>query len=170
MSENYDFKWSDLGDIADGRPNLGVETTVLSYRLMQFTFKDVLTKKFGAQATKEIFVAAGRVAGMHLCNQMLDIKLPPEEFIAALQQVLVDLKIGVLRFEKTDLENLTFVLTVAEDLDCSGLPPFGETVCSYDEGYIAGIFETYLGRPFQAIEVDCWATGGRTCRFEVQPA
>lgn len=61
------------------------------------------------------------------------------------------------------------VLTVSEDLDCSGLPVFGETVCDYDEGFIAGIFEEYAGKKITAKEVDCWATGDRTCRFEVKP-
>ena len=35
---------------------------------------------------------------------------------------LKKLKIGILRVERGDVENLTFTLTVAEDLDCSGLP------------------------------------------------
>jgi len=170
MSEHYTFNWNDLGDIHKGRPNLGSETSVLSYRLMQFTFKDILTKKMGAEETSAIFIAAGHLAGMELCRQMLDVTLELDAFIAALQQVLVDLKIGVLRFEKTDIDNLSFVLTVSEDLDCSGLPLFGETVCDYDEGFIAGIFEAYTGRPFSAVEIDCWATGDRTCRFEVKPA
>lgn len=38
---------------------------------------------------------------------------------------------------------------------------FGETVCNYDEGFIAGILSFYTGKPYQAIEVGCWATGGR---------
>ena len=63
---------------------------------------------------------------------------------------------------------MSFVLTVSEDLDCSGLPIFGESVCNYDEGFIAGILEQYTDKKFLAKEVDCWATGDRTCRFEVK--
>jgi len=65
---------------------------------------------------------------------------------------------------------MNFTLTVAEDLDCSGLPVIGHAVCEYDEGFIAGILGCYTGRPFTAREIDCWATGERTCRFEVTPA
>lgn len=57
------------------------------------------------------------------------------------------------------------ILTVAEDADCSGLPVLGETVCNYDEGFIAGILSVYSGKQYTAIEVDCWATGDRVCRF-----
>ena len=61
-----------------------------------------------------------------------------------------------------------FVLTVAEDADCSGLPVLGETVCNYDEGFIAGVLSTYTGRQYTAVEVDCWATGDRVCRFRAE--
>lgn len=71
--------------------------------------------------------------------------------------------------EEADEEKLQFVLTVSEDLDCSGLPIFGETVCDYDEVFIAGILEEYTGKKFMVKEVDCWATGDRTCRFEAKP-
>jgi hypothetical protein len=59
---------------------------------------------------------------------------------------------------------------VAEDLDCSGLPVSGDTVCEFDEGFIAGIFREYAGEEFSAREVDCWASGERVCRFEVSPS
>jgi predicted hydrocarbon binding protein len=78
------------------------------------------------------------------------------------------MKIGILRVEKADLERMEFVLTVDEDLDCSGLPFEGETVCDYDEGFIAGVLDTYTGKKFDVKEIDCWASGGRTCRFAVK--
>jgi len=99
---------------------------------------------------------------------LLNPALPFNEFIADLKAKLIDLKIGVLRMEQADMENLHFILTVSEDLDCSGLPIFGETVCEYDEGFIAGIFMEYTGMEFVAKELDCWATGDRTCRFEAK--
>jgi predicted hydrocarbon binding protein len=59
-------------------------------------------------------------------------------------------------------------LTVAEDLDCSGLPCTNEVVCQYDEGFIAGVLEAYTGQAFNAKEIDCWASGDRVCRFDVR--
>ena len=73
--------------------------------------------------------------------------------------------IGILRIEEADLDALSFTLTVEEDLDCSGLPVSDETVCEYDEGFIAGILNTYTGKNFVVKEVDCWASGERVCRF-----
>ena len=66
-----------------------------------------------------------------------------------MQRVLREMGIGVLRVEKADAERGEFVITVSEDLDCSGLPETGDTVCTYDEGFIASLLESYTGRPFQ---------------------
>ena len=169
MEDVYSFKWEDLGDISAGRPNLGGETSVVVYRLMQYTFKDVFSKEIGKQKTVELFVKAGTLAGKEFCRHVLDTSMPFAEFIANLKEKLVALKVGILRIEEANEEKLQFVLTVSEDLDCSGLPIFGETVCDYDEGFIAGILEEYTGKKFIAKEVDCWATGDRTCRFNLEP-
>ena len=169
MKKVYDFKWEDLGNLEEGRPNLGGETSVVVYRLMQFTFKDVFSKELGKEKTCELFVKAGLLAGREFCRNVLNCALPFDEFIADLKAKLIVLKIGVLQVEQANMEELNFMLTVSEDLDCSGLPIFGEAVCDYDEGFIAGILKEYTGKDFTAREIDCWATGDRTCRFEVKP-
>ena len=86
-------------------------------------------------------------------------------FIANLQKTLEDLKIGVLRIEAFNPDTGNIVLTVEQDLDCSGLPITDENVCIYDEGFIAGILETYTGKKYEVREIDCWANGSRVCRF-----
>ena len=166
--QKYDFQWEDLGDLKTARPNLGDSVSLAVYRLMVFTFKDTLSQEYGLEKTKELFVKTGHLAGRQFCRNLLDKNLDLDSFIAALKQKLIEMKIGILRIEQADRDRLTFSLTVSEDLDCSGLPVLGDTVCDYDEGFIAGIFEEYVGRPFTAREVDCWATGDRTCRFEVK--
>ncbi|MDR2295541.1 MAG: 4-vinyl reductase [Clostridiales Family XIII bacterium] len=140
------------------------------YRLMQYTLMDELCDSYGEDRAHEIFRGAGLRAGRAFAENLLDNGLPFNEYIAALQKTLHDMKIGILRMEKANAESLEFVLTVEEDLDCSGLPVSGRTVCWYDEGFIAGIFGTYTKRDFVAVEVDCWATGGTVCRFNAYPA
>lgn len=88
-----------------------------------------------------------------------------DAFVSELQQAMQTYKIGVLRIESVDETSGKIVLTVSEDADCSGLPVLGETVCNYDEGFIAGILSKYTGKDYEAIEVDCWATGDCVCRF-----
>jgi uncharacterized protein len=162
------FAWKDLGDIELGRPNLGLTVPVLAYRLLQYTLRDVLITELGVDKANDILIKAGRLAGTQFCENLLNRKLDFNEFIAQLQRTLKEQAIGILRIEKVDMENMSFMLTVAEDLDCSGLPLTDEVVCQYDEGFIAGIFEAYTGKPFSVKEIDCWASGDRVCRFDAR--
>jgi predicted hydrocarbon binding protein len=164
--ESYTFSWEDLGDLELGRPNLGSMTSVVCYRLMEYTFKEVLCREFGSEKACDIFIAAGRLAGEQFCKNVLNPELSFDAFVADLGRKLVELKIGVLRIEEADEASGNITLTVSEDLDCSGLPLYGETVCDYDEGFLAGILFVYTGKEFVVKEVDCWATGDRTCRFQ----
>ncbi len=163
----YKFNWNDLGDIQLGRPNLGNLTNVAVYRLMQYTMRSVLEEELGYDQMKNIFFKSGKLAGQEYCKNILDITLDSEKFIATLHSSLKELGIGILYIENFDRGKLSFVLTVSEDLDCSGLPVYGVSVCDYDEGFLTGIFETYYGIEFQVKEIDCWATGERTCRFSI---
>lgn len=164
-----DFTWGNLGDLTIGRATLGNMMPVTVYRLLQYTLKDVLDRELGKEYANEIYRAAGHLAGMEFARNTLDLSGDFDFFIVNLTRTLNELKIGILRIEKADLAHLTFTLTVSEDLDCSGLPVTGETVCNYDEGFLSGILEAYTGKPFEVIEIDCWATGDRTCRFTATP-
>lgn len=162
------FDWSMLGDISEGRPNLGATMNVAVYRLMQFTLRDVLIRKYGVQDADRVFYEAGEEAGRQLYQNVITKKENFEEFVTELQAVLKDLQIGILRVEAADMDALTFTLTVAEDLDCSGLPICDEQICTYDEGFIQGLLSAHTGKNFRVKEVDCWCSGDRVCRFDVR--
>ncbi len=163
------FEWAMLGQIDSGRPNLGFRTHVAVYRLMQFTLRDVLIQQHGVEAADRVFYAAGELAGKHFYQNLITKRDSFNEFVAELQDVLRDMGIGILRIEKGDMEKLVFTLTVAEDLDCSGLPTCDEQICTYDEGFISGLLSAHTGRKFTVKEVDCWCSGDRVCRFDVKP-
>jgi len=161
-----EFQWSSLGNIKEGRGDLGEEMPVLVYRLMQFTMIDVLSKAYGLDVANSHFRDAGFLAGSEFAKNALNLTLEFNEFVASLQEALRDLKIGILRMESFDANTGSIILTVAQDLDCSGLPITDESVCVYDEGFIAGILEVYTGAKYEVREIDCWASGDRVCRFE----
>ncbi len=168
--ETYQFRWEDIGNIEQGRPNLGNTMNVAVYRLMQYTLRDVLIRTLSVEKANGVLREAGILAGREFCVNVLDRNLSFGEFVAQLQEKLLALKVGILRIEKSDLERQEFVMTVEEDLDCSGLPMLGETVCEYDEGFIAGILGAYTGKSFDVREIDCWASGARVCRFRAVAA
>lgn len=159
------FTWDNLGDIKRGRGDLGEEMPVLVYRLMQYTMLDVLSKAYGNEQANEHFRQAGYLAGIEFAKNVLDLQVDFNTFVAGLQKKLKELKVGILRMEAFDETTGEIILTVEEDLDCSGLPITNETVCYYDEGFIAGILEAYTGKKYNVWEVDCWSNGDRVCRF-----
>lgn len=160
------FSWENLGDIKAGRGELGEDMPVLVYRLMQYTMLDVLSREYGEDKANEYFRQAGFLAGTEFAKNTLDLKADFDTFVAQLQKSMQDLKIGILRMEAFDAETGSLVLTVGEDLDCSGLPVTNENVCIYDEGFISGILEAYTGKSYDVREIDCWASGDRVCRFQ----
>ena len=163
------FTWNQLGDINIGRGNLGENMPVIVYRLMQYTLLDVLSKGLGLDEANDFFRSAGYLAGTEFSKNVLNINLDFNSFISHLQETLKTLKIGILRMEATNLETGEVVLTIGEDLDCSGLPVTNENLCVYDEGFLAGILEFYTGKKYKVEEVDCWASGDRVCRFKGKP-
>ena len=162
------FTWESIGDVIDGRRNLGENMPVFVYRLFQFTIEDELARRYGNETTVDIFRKAGELAGKEFASHLLDLELPFDEFVAHLQNVLEESRIGILRVEKFDPATGKAVLTIGEDLDCSGLPITGETVCNYDEGFLAGVLKMYTKKEYVVTEVDCWATGSRVCRFNAE--
>ncbi len=163
--EESDFSWDTIGNIAEGRKHLGGEMPVMMYRLFEYTIKTELSHRYGDSLTKDIFRSAGKTAGSAYAARFIDLTLPFQEFLTALQTVLREHKIGILRVETFDYETGDAVLTIGEDIDCSGLSVTGKSVCIFDEGFLAGILKTYTGREYAVTEIDCWASGSRVCRF-----
>lgn len=153
---------------ADGRENLGAELPVAIYRLLEYSLREELTERFGKDEQIRIFRSAGYRAGEYFAKKYLDLSLGLSEFTAQLQDRIQALKIGILRIEKLDENTGSIILTVSEDADCSGLPIFGETVCNYDEGFLSGILSSYTGKTYHTVEINCWATGDRVCRFQAE--
>lgn len=154
-----------LGNISAGRQNLGEEMPVEVYRMFQYAVRDELDARLGKEPADELLRGAGRRAGLGFAAANLVSTLTLNEYLAEFQRRMREFKIGILRVETLDPAQMTMTLTIAEDADCSGLPVLGETVCVYDEGFIAGVLEHYTGARFEVMETDCWATGFNACRF-----
>ncbi|MBW2732603.1 MAG: 4-vinyl reductase [Deltaproteobacteria bacterium] len=164
------FRWEDIGDVTMGRPTLGGSVPVEAYRLMKYALRDVLIAEFDPYRASDFLSRAGRRAGRELCRQYLDADQDIEDFLEELGERMIQLKMGILVIEKLDRISMDMVLTVAEDLDCSGLPNSDETVCAFDEGLFSGVLEEYAGQSFVVKEVDCWANGDHVCRFAIYAA
>jgi predicted hydrocarbon binding protein len=165
MERKYEFTWDLLGDAVAGRPNLGPMVHIETYRLMQYCFRDILEKNFGTEKADQLFFESGQLAGVHFYKNIIKEASNFNDFIKTLQSALVEKGIGILRIEEADIDKGKFVISVFEDLDCSGLPELDYEFCRFDEGFIAGLLEAFTGHKFNVKEIDCWCTGDRSCRF-----
>lgn len=168
-SRFYEFSWDLIGNIEKGRPHLGSDTRLEVYRLFQFTLRDVLEQHLNSKTEVDrIFFEAGINAGRHFAEKFVGKQETLYTFLSILQKKLQEFKIGILRVEQVSQHNANLIISVEEDLDCSGLPDVGEETCHYDEGFIKGALDYQTGDSYSVKEVDCWCLGGRTCRFEAQ--
>lgn len=163
----FTFNTDMLKGIEKGRDNLGETMPVVVYRLLEYTMREAIASRFGDETCIEVFREAGRIAGEAFYKMYLLDAKSVNDLFSKWQTAFSALKIGIIRVESLQ-ESGDAVVTVSEDLDCSGLPILGEVVCHYDEGFIEGIMRSYSGKKYQATEVDCWAKGDRVCRFEVK--
>ncbi len=160
---------SDIGDLSAGRIELGADMPILVYRLFQMSLRKTLSETYGEGEMVNVLRNVGRLAGSAFAREILDLSLPFYDFINELTNKLLSMKIGKLNIECFDENTGHGVVSVKEDLDCSGLRERNEMMCQYDEGFIAGVFNEYTQKSYSVIEVDCWGTGANVCRFEVKP-
>ena len=168
-NENYSFAWENFGNIKEGRGELGEEMPILVYRLVMFTMYEILVRKSGEDFAKGCLRDGGYLAGSEFTHNELDTSLPPADFIHELQRKLEIYKIGVLHMESIDNDENEIVLTVSQDLNCSGFPITKETMRTYTEGFLEGAIETYTGKPYNVTGINCWVSGVRMCRFTINP-
>lgn len=159
--------WTNyIGNIKEGRQHLGEEMPVGIYRLFEFTMKEALSVRYGVDEANMTFQLAGELAGIRFANEMLNLEAEMGDFISEVQKVMKDLKMGLFRLEQMDEQAKSLTIALSEDLDCSGLPVQGDSVCNYDEGFLRGVLKAYTGDSYRVEEIDCWAKGGRVCRFK----
>lgn len=164
----FELTWKNLGDIEGGRPTFGTELPVLLYRLLQFSLRNVIEDELGEGKGGEFLYKAGERSGELIYNKFLADTTDLGELFTKLADLLYELKVCILRVEKSDPDKGEFVITAGEDLDCSGVPEIGWPICQFDEGFVAGILSKFTGKKVVAREVDCWATGDRVCRLEAK--
>jgi len=163
--DNESLIWKNLGSVREGRGHLGEEMPVLFYRLMQHTMLDVLSRDRGIEQANCYFRQAGYLAGVEFARNTLNLEVDFYSFIFDLQQLLEQLKFGILKLEGFTPKNGDIILTVGQSLDASGLPVTYEYVCVYTEGFLAGILEAHTGKKYDVHEVDCRVNGDNLCRF-----
>lgn len=74
------FSWDKIGNIKEGRSDLGEDVPVIVYRLMEYSMNHILTEEYGEEQADILFRKTGHLAGSEFAKNMLDLTLPPEAF------------------------------------------------------------------------------------------
>lgn len=164
--KKYAFDWQLIGDIEMGRPTLGQMVSVEAVRLMLLSIKGVLESYQDAQYAEDMIKKSGRQTGLAFYERHFAENLEPEAFIGKLQRLLQCMGIGLINVEYSVNEGAQIVITLDEDVECSGLPITNSEMCHYTSGVISGLLEGYYKSAYQVDELDCWCSGDRTCRFK----
>ena len=69
---------------AESRGNLGAELPVIVYRLLEYSLKDELIKRYGKEEQIDIFRKAGRKAGEFFAKKLLNLDQPLDQFVGEL--------------------------------------------------------------------------------------
>jgi predicted hydrocarbon binding protein len=152
----YEFNWDIIGDLQEGRPNLGDQVNLLLYRLMQYTFREVSARKLGDVESDQLFRDAGNIAGRFFFEHYLkDYKdLPLDGFLEKFHAALNEQGIRFLRVDSADTDKETFSLSVATGIEGIALNLLKNDDCHYDVGFVEGTLFKYTGKEFQAATVN----------------
>ena len=152
----YEFNWDIIGDLEEGRPNLGDQVNLLLYRLMHYTFHEVIVKTFGNEEGNRLFYDAGYIAGRfffeHFLKEHKD--LPLDVFLKQLHTVLAEGGIRFIRIDSVSVETGECAISVATGIGGGEFDSIKLDRCDYDIGFVEGILAKYAGKDFKAATVN----------------
>ena len=152
----YEFNWDIIGDLQEGRPNLGDQVNLLLYRLMHYTFHKVIVTKFEDAESNRLFSEAGNIAGRfffeHFLKQHKD--LPLADFLAKLRAMLDASGIRFVRIDQVNVEAGECIISVATGIGEADFDSIKLDRCDYDAGFVEGILSKYTGKKIKTKAVN----------------
>jgi len=152
---------SIIGSVS--RPVLGEEIPILIFRAFRVYSGEYLKDLMGEKGAVVLFQNAGRELGRGLGEKLRDDDL--DRYLQNVQSFVKDSKIGLLVVDELDQKKA--ILRLDECITCAGMPNIGARICHFEVGFVAGVFENFVGRKVRATETKCNAMGEGTCEVTV---
>jgi len=124
------------------RPVLGEDIPILIFRAFRVYSGEYLKDLMGEKGAIVLFQNAGRELGKELGEKLKDDDL--ERYLENVHTFVRDSKIGLLAVEELDQKKA--VLKLDECITCAGMPNIGARICHFEVGFVAGVFEHFIGR------------------------
>lgn len=167
--EEYHFKWETMGRVKAERPDVGTDVPVIVFRLYAYTLRDSIIKHLDVHKANHILKEAGFNAGVEFYNNVIAVSESTGNFFTDFELHFKGWKLGLLVFdEDVNKDSTEYSVKIYQDLNSSGVEHVSETICEWDEGFIAGVLTTYSKANFYVLETECWASGHEFCRFKIK--
>jgi len=128
-------------------------------------FEGILTPS-GLEA---VLYNVGKKIGTYTATGLKDeYALKSKELISAVVQAAKALGWGIVEFPEIDFKGLTGTVIVKECFEALARQKKPYKVCHWTRGYFAGCMSVVFGKPVEAVEVKCLATGAECCEFRVR--
>jgi hypothetical protein len=111
-------------------------------------FQNMLENVEGHKEDTDYLRKEGYSAGVEFSNNIMDMVILPDDSINTLQKKLHDYKINVLRMESYDIDTGNITISFEHEIDFNKLQLSNNDLCSFNEGFVAGILEVYTGRKY----------------------
>lgn len=128
-------------------------------------FQGILTPS-GLEA---VLYNVGKKIGTYTATSLKDTyNLENNDLILAIVQAAKALGWGIIKFEDVDFQSFTGTIIMKESFEALARQKKPYKVCHWARGYFAGCMSIVLGKPVEAVEVKCLATGAEYCEFKIR--
>ncbi len=168
-----EFKISVIGDLSK-RVTLGPTVGIELFRILRFSMGNLILSQLAigkekeenqAKANETIYLV-GKAVGGEIGKAFLSGIDDLNEYVTKLKEILINLKVGILKVVSADLEKGKIVVDIEECVTGVGSPNIGMHICYFESGLIAGVLKFFLKKEVAAVEVKCCANGDDLCEFE----
>jgi len=116
-----------------------------------------------------VLYEAGKKVGEYVATRLSELyNVKGTDLALAVNQAGKATGWGMMGVSNLNSQHLTGTIVVKDCFEAAAWRKKHEKACNWTRGYIAGVMTKVFGRPVEAVEVKCSATGDEYCQFEVR--
>ncbi len=155
-----------LTKVLERRKELGDSIPLTIHSLFDYSIKEALIQTYGEGEMSDVYVLAGRIAGVNFARKYKDLSLSTDEFFSQIKKEMKDEKVGILDIVEHNPSTGKYVFILTEHLDCANISDLNNIKCAFSEGFLAGLLSEFYNRYYSVNERMCRARGDKDCIFE----
>lgn len=111
----------------------------------------------------------GKKVGEYIATRLSEIyNLHNTELVKAVFQASQATGWAIAEVNNLDSEQLSGTVILHDCFEAAAWRKKTQKACNWTRGYIAGVMSKVFGKPVEAVEVKCSATGDEYCEFNIQ--